>query len=176
MKGFPGMAAYQKYCKSEVMKRGYIQMNNITGAKAFAGDWDKLSRIQEEMEDHSFWKMFREDPVLMDDYKYYKKRKASLEKQSINYRIQNRGACCFKLTSILFFNWIVKNNLLGKVKLCIPCHDEWNVEAPEDIAMKVANILLKCFEKGAKPFCTELPLPGDLSLDKDGNLPTYWIH
>lgn len=176
MKGFPGMAAYQKYCKEDVMKRGYIQMNNVTGAKAFAEDWDKLSRIQKEMEDHNFWKTFREDPALMEDYKYYKKRKADLGKKSVNYRIQNRGACCFKLTCMLFFNWVKKYNLLGKVKFCIPCHDELNIEAPEDIAINVAKVLLKCFEKGAKPFCTELPLPGDLALDKDGNLPTYWIH
>ena len=31
-------------------------------------------------------------------------------------------------------------------------------------------------EEGAKPFCDKLPLPGDLALDKDGKLPTYWIH
>ena len=150
MKGFPGMEAYQRYCKKDVMERGYIQMDNITGAKAFAGDWE--------------------------DYKYYKKRKADLGKKSVNYRIQHRGACCFKLASMMFFNWIVKNNLLGKVKLCIPAHDEWNVEAPDNIADKVAKVLLKAMEKGAKPFCTELPLPGDLSLNKEGKLPTYWIH
>lgn len=176
MKGFPGMEAYQRYCKKDVMERGYIQMDNITGAKAFAGDWDKLSKIKEKMNDHHFWTLFREDPVLMEDYKYYKKRKADLGKKSVNYRIQHRGACCFKLASMMFFNWIVKNNLLGKVKLCIPAHDEWNVEAPDNIADKVAKVLLKAMEKGAKPFCTELPLPGDLSLNKEGKLPTYWIH
>lgn len=176
MKGFPGMEAYQRYCKKDVMERGYIQMDNITGAKAFAGDWDKLSRFQKEMSDHSFWKTFREDPILIESYRYYKKRKADLGKKSVNYRIQHRGACCFKLASMIFFNWIVKNNLLGKVKLCIPAHDEWNIEAPNDIADKVAKVLLKAMEKGAVPFCTELPLPGDLSLDKDGKLPDHWIH
>ena len=176
MKGFPGMETYQRYCKKDVMERGYIQMNNITGAKAFAYDWDRLSKIQKEMQDHNFWKMFREDPVLMDDFKYYKKRKKTLEKQSINYRIQNRGACCFKLASLFLFNWVVKNDLLHKVKFCIPAHDEWNIEAPNNIADKVAKVLLKCMKEGAKPFCDKLPLPGDLSLDKEGNLPTYWIH
>lgn len=53
---------------------------------------------------------------------------------------------------------------------------EANVEAPKDIAEKVSKVLLKCFELGAKPFCTELPLPGDLSTLSDGSLPDYWIH
>ena len=176
MEGFPGMAAYQKYCKKEVMERGYIQMNNITGAKAFADDWDRLSNIQKEMQDHSFWKMFKLDPVLMDDFKYYKKRSTDLGKKSVNYRIQNRGACCFKLASIILFKWVVKNNLLNKVKFCIPVHDEWNIEAPDNIADKVSKALLQAMEMGAKPFCDKLPLPGDLSLDKDGKLPNYWIH
>lgn len=176
MKGFPGMKDYQDYCRKDVMERGYIQMNNITGAKCFAHDWDQLSKIKEEMTDHSFWKLFRDDPFLMDDFKYYKKRQEELGKQSINYRIQNRGACCFKLASMMFFNWIVKHKLLGIVKICIPVHDETNAEAPDNIADTVAKVLLKAMEEGAKPFCDKLPLPGDLALDKDGKLPTYWIH
>lgn len=176
MKGFPGMKDYQDYCRKDVMERGYIQMNNITGAKCFAKDWEQLSKIKREMADHSFWKLFREDPVLMDDFKYYKKRQEELGKQSINYRIQNRGACCFKLSTMIFFNWVVKHNLLGIVKMCIPVHDEMNVEAPDNIADTVAKVLLKAMEEGAKPFCDKLPLPGDLALDKDGKLPTYWIH
>ena len=176
MKGFPGMEAYQKYCKKDVMERGYIQMNNVTGAKAFAYDWDRLSQVQEEMKDPNFWSTYKKDPILKEEYNYYKKRKAELGKQSVNYRIQNRGAGCFKLASMLMFKWVVDNNLLGKVKFCIPVHDEWNIEAPDDIAQDVAKVLLKCMEKGAKPFCDKLPLPGDLSTLKDGTLPNYWIH
>ena len=46
MKGFPGMKDYQDYCRKDVMERGYIQMNNVTGAKCFAHDWDRLSKIK----------------------------------------------------------------------------------------------------------------------------------
>lgn len=151
-------------------------MNNVTGAKAFAYDWDRLSQVQEEMKDPNFWSTYKKDPILKEEYNYYKKRKAELGKQSVNYRIQNRGAGCFKLASMLMFKWVVDNNLLGKVKFCIPVHDEWNIEAPDDIAQDVAKVLLKCMEKGAKPFCDKLPLPGDLSTLKDGTLPNYWIH
>ena len=53
---------------------------------------------------------------------------------------------------------------------------EYNVEAPEDIAEEVAQVLRKCMEKGAKPFCTRLPLSSDLSRLKDGSIPNYWLH
>lgn len=124
MDGFPGMKSYQDYCRKDVMDRGYIQMNNVTGAKCFVEDWDRLSEIKEEMRDSYFWKTFREDPTYMSDYRYYKNRSKELGKLSINYRIQNRGACAFKLANIFFFNWIVKEGLLGKVLFCIPAHDK----------------------------------------------------
>lgn len=83
---------------------------------------------------------------------------------------------CFKLSGIFLFKWIIKNNLQNKVKICIPVHDEFNIEAPEDMAEEVALVLQKCMEQGAKPFCTKLPLSTDISREKDGSLPTYWIH
>lgn len=53
---------------------------------------------------------------------------------------------------------------------------EYNIEAPENMAEKVADVLRKCMEKGAQPFCTRLPLSTDVAREKDGTLPTYWIH
>lgn len=53
---------------------------------------------------------------------------------------------------------------------------EYNVEAPEDIAEKVALILQRCMEEGAKPFCTRLPLSTDIARLDSGELPNYWIH
>lgn len=83
---------------------------------------------------------------------------------------------CFKLSSILLFKWIIKNNYQNIVKICIPVHDELNLEAPDSIAEEVALVLQKCMEKGATPFCTRLPLSTDISRLPSGELPTYWIH
>ena len=102
--------------------------------------------------------------------------KADFQKASVNYRIQNRGAMATKLSGILFFKWIIKNNLQNKVKICLQVHDEWNIEAPRDIAEEVAKVLQQCMEKGAHPFCPRLPLSSGLSRLEDGTLPTYWIH
>ena len=31
--------------------------------------------------------------------------------------------------------------------MCAPVHDEWNIEAPEDIAEEVARVLVDCMIK-----------------------------
>ena len=52
----------------------------------------------------------------------------------------------------------------------MPVHDEHNVEAPADIADKVAEVLKLCMESGGKPFCTRAPLTADISIGD------HWIH
>ena len=176
MQGFPGVRDYQDYCRMAVMRDGYILENPVTGHKAFIENWNELSVLQEEMKDGEFWEEYRAmkavDPssdICMRVRSYYR-QKAELEKASINYRIQNRGSMCSKLAGILFFNYILKNNLQNKVKICLQAHDEWNVEAPEEIAEEIAKVLQKCMEQGAKPFCTRLPLSADITIGD------YWIH
>ena len=183
MKGFPEVKKYQEYCRKAVARDGYILMNPITGHRCHIPDWDtKWKYIRDKMNSDGFWQYYRElkyeDPYCeeVQEIREYFKIKSDLEKDSINYRIQNRGACCFKVAAILFFKWIIRNNYQNIVKICIPVHDECNCEAPEAIAEEVASVLQQCMEKGAKPFCTKLPLPADVSRLEDGSLPTYWLH
>ena len=130
MKGFPGIKNYQDYCRKAVMRDGYILLNPITGHKAYIYDFEELTKIQEKFKDPDFWQYYRdmkkECPSCdtVKDVTRFFRRKSASEKQSINYRIQNRGAMCFKLASIMLFNWIKKNKLLGVVKYCIPVHDK----------------------------------------------------
>ena len=183
MEGFPGVKKYQDYCRKEVIKKGYILMNPVTGHRAHIEDWDnRWKQIRDFTWSPNFWEEFNRmkkyDPYSKEVYwiNQWRRRKSELEKASINYRIQNRGAMCFKLSSILLFKWIIKNNYQNIVKICIPVHDELNLEAPDSIAEEVALVLQQCMEKGAKPFCTRLPLSTDISRLPNGELPTYWIH
>lgn len=176
MQGFPGVRDYQDYCRMAVMKDGYILENPVTGHKAFIENWNELSAVQEEMKDGEFWEEYRAmkalDPssdICVRVRNYYR-QKSDLEKASINYRIQNRGAMAFKLSCILFFNYILNHNLQNIVKIVAPVHDELNIEAPEEIAEETAKVLQKCMEQGAKPFCTRLPLSTDITIGD------YWIH
>lgn len=183
MKGFPGVKKYQDYCRKEVVKKGYILMNPVTGHRAHIEDWDnRWKKIRDFVNQPGFYEEFNRmkkyDPYSKEVYwiRQWFKKKSDIEKQSINYRIQNRGAMCFKLSAILLFKWIIKNNYQNIVKICVPAHDEFDCECPANMAEEFALILQQCMEKGAKPFCTRLPLSSDLSRLKDGSIPNYWLH
>ena len=45
-----------------------------------------------------------------------------------------------------------------------------NLEAPEEIAEKVSNILVECMIAGGKPFCP------NVFLGADATIGDHWIH
>ena len=180
-KGFKGVAAYQAYQRKVVMQLGYINTCPEVGYRAYIYDYDKLKATQNKF-NKDFWDTYRRlkatDPTnsIVEEVRYYFKRKSASERQSINYPIQSRGSAIFKICAVNLFNWVVKNGLFGKVKFCIPAHDEFNIEAPEEIAEEVANKLHECMVKAGKFICRIVPLDAEVSRLKDGTLPTYWIH
>lgn len=169
MQGFPGIKKYQDYCRKVVMDKGYILMNPVLRHRAHIYDAKWLMNMQEKFKEDGFWQYYNEmkkespycETVL--NVKKYFKRKSESERQSINYRIQNRGACAFKLATIKFFNWIIDHNYQNIVKIVVVAHDEINVEAPGHMAEKVADILVKCMVAGGKPFCPNVFLGADVS-------------
>lgn len=121
----------------------------------------------------------REEPIdiyvsLADAYvypvKYFFKRKSDSEKQAINYPCQGTGAVMFKTASIFLWEYLLKHNLLFKVKLCIPAHDEWNVEVPEEMAEEMTEVVKDCMARAGSFFCTRLQLPAD------GDYYDHWVH
>lgn len=176
MSGFAGLKRYQDFRRVDVMRKGYILLSKITGHKAYIYDYDELKRQMDKQEDPEFWAYYREmkqedpDCDTVQGVRRLARRKAESEKQSINYPIQAAGALCFKLASIKLFNWLLKNGLLFKVKYCIPVHDEINLEAPDEIAQEVADILVKCMVSAGKPFCTRAHLGADVEVAN------HWVH
>lgn len=181
MTGFPGVAAYQKYRREIVMKLGYIDTCPELGFRASIYDFDKLDQIQKKFS-REFWDRYKvlkvQDPTnsIVGEVKHYFKRKSASSRQSINYPIQARASAIFKIVCVNLFKWIVENNLFGIVKFCIPVHDEFNIEAPKDIAENVAQQLYKCMIDAGKYICRIVPLDAEISRLPDGSLPTYWIH
>lgn len=102
--------------------------------------------------------------------KYFFKRKSASEKQSINYPCQGTGAVMFKTASIFLWEYLLEHNLLFKVKLCIPAHDEWNIEVPEEMAEEMTEVVKDCMARAGSFFCTKLPLPAD------GGYYDHWVH
>lgn len=184
-KGFPGVAAYQSYQRRVVMQLGYINTCPEVGFRAHIYDFEDLDKTQKKF-NKEFWADYRvrkkaveetgiPDPVV-DEVRHYFKRKSASERQSINYPIQSRGSAIFKICAVNLFNWVVRNDLFGVVKFCIPAHDEFNIEAPEEIAEMVADKLHEYMVKAGKFICRIVPLEAEVSRLKDGTLPTYWIH
>lgn len=180
-KGFKGVDAYQSRQRRLVMQLGYIDECPEVGFRAYIYDFEDLDKVQKQFS-QEFWAKYRKlkaenpsDP-LVEEVRHYFKRKSASERQSINYPIQSRGSAIFKIAAVNLFNWVVKNNLFGIVKFCIPAHDEFNIEAPEEIAEEVADKLHECMVKAGKFICKIVPLEAEISRLKDGTLPTYWIH
>ncbi len=106
---FKGVANYQKQCRKEVMELGYIEHSPEYGHKTFVYDFEELQNYKRTMNTPGFWDKYKAAKAA-EEYTYeiqvakqYFKRRSELEKQSINYRIQGRGAVCFKRASIAFY-------------------------------------------------------------------------
>ena len=182
MSGFKGIKKYQDFCRKDVMEKGYILLNPLTGHKAYIYDFEELIRIKSKFKEPGFWEYYREmkktapDCETVQTVKRFFKRKSTSEKQSINYRIQATGSMCLRVSMINFFEYLRRNNLLFKVLICISPYDEINVEAPEEIAEDIAKVLYDCMVRAGAYFCTRCRLDADISRLEDGSLPTYWVH
>lgn len=108
--------------------------------------------------------------VYVYPVKYYFRRKSTSEKQAINYPCQHTGAVMFKLASIFLWDYLLEHDLIFKVKLCIPSHDEWNIEVPEELADEINEVLADCMERAGAFFCTKV------RLFSEGAPADYWIH
>lgn len=182
MAGFKGVKKYQDFCRKDVMQKGYILLNPLTGHKAYIYDFDELNKIKESFKEPRFWEYYREMKEdapscgTVQKVKKFFKRKSAAEKQSINYRIQGTGSMCLRVSLVNFFEYLRKHNLLFKVLITVIPYDEINVEAPKEIAENIANVLYNCMVKAGAFFCTKCKLDADISRLKDGTLPTFWIH
>ena len=183
MDGFQGIKTYQNFCRQDWFNKGYILLSPITGHKTFIYDWEELKEIKERMSEPGYWDEYRSkktrgefDDPQVQEVKHFFKRKSASEKQSINYRIQGSCSMCLLFSLIYFFDYLRKNNLFNKVKICVIPYDEINREAPANIAMEVADNLHKCMIKAGAIFCTRCKLDADISLNSDGNLPNHWVH
>lgn len=182
MSGFQGLKKYQEFRRKDWFDKGYILLNPLTGHKAFIYDYEELLSEKRRMSEDGFWDYYREmkknhpdcDTVQM--VRHFFKRKSASEKQSINYPIQATGSMCLRYSMIYLWKYITMHNLQGIVKICVAPYDEINLEAPEEMAEKIAKVVYTCMVEAGKIFCTKCKLDADISRNKDGSLPDHWIH
>ena len=97
-------------------------------------------------------------------------KRGDIERMSLNYPIQGSSADITKLAGVYFFRYLVKNDLLFKVLLPNVVHDEWIVEAPEEMAESLSIVLKECMEKAGDLFCQTVKLKADPMVTY------YWEH
>ncbi len=167
MKGFPGIAKFQQRQKRFVVDNGYILISPVTGHKAFWWDWKWWKKVQASYTPE-FWEEYRTyhkgtgDEVARKVSKHFK-AKTKWEKNACNSPLQGCGAIIFKRFNKTLFDWIVDNGYFNIVKLCIPVHDETNVEAPAEIGELVKDTIQTIMREEAKPFLHSLVLDADES-------------
>lgn len=79
------------------------------------------------------------------------------------------GACILKDAVTQLFNWVIQNDLFGKVKFCAFVHDEICVEFPKEME-EFPKMLEKLMQESAAKFCKSLPIPAEAAVGE------YWIH
>lgn len=179
-KAFPGLANYFKTEKARALKLGYIQFNNISGRKCFIPFFEDYERLHKEInETEGFWEDYKleksKNSTIFINYfkpkvREYFMKKGDIERMSLNYPIQGTSADITKLAGIYFFKYLVENNLVFKVKLPNVVHDEWIVEAPEDMAENISKVLQECMERAGDVFCKTIKLRAEPCITK------FWKH
>lgn len=172
-KGFYGATEYQETCKRFIEKNGYIPICKETGHKAYWWDW-KWWKRQGELHTPEFWQEYSvhkeaKDRIWQQTKEYFKAR-SKWHKNSVNSTTQGLGSVIFKLFNYRFFKWIVENNLFGKVKFCIPAHDEICIECPKEYTEIVVPRLKQFMSETGELFCHRLPMPAEEEID------TCWRH
>ena len=169
---FTGIAKFKVKGSKFVRDNGYIIINELTGHRVNWYDWE-------------YWKQ-RNDEINWDEYRKLKasgmnhhplirevrndSKKASFyDRLALNAPTQGTGAIILKKAVTTFFDYIVDNNLFGKIFICNLVHDEIVVEYPENLT-DIPNILSKIMEDSAFIYCKKLPIPAEPAVGG------FWIH
>ena len=172
-KGFYGATKYQNACTKFIENNGYIVICKETNHRAYWWDW-KWWKKQGEKHTQEFWQEYpihkqAKDSVWRQVSEYFKAR-SKWHKNSVNSTTQGLGSVIFKIFNYNFLLWIIENNLFGKVKFCIPVHDEVCIECPKEYTSTVVPKLKQLMSEAGELFCHRLPMPSEEAVGK------YWIH
>lgn len=163
---FPQVKDYFNKCYEETMNNGYITIDEYSGAKFFLSNLDTFNELGAKFT-KEFWDEYKIEKKG-DTIKYktklkplvskFYKLKGEISRKSTNYRIQGKSALISKVGGILFFDWILDNNLFGTVKIPVFCHDEYLIETNEDNIDLAKTKIEECMEKAGTYWCKTIPL------------------
>ena len=172
--GFPGISEFKKKGSEFVRKNGYILMCQYSGHKMYW--WDHKEWLERQKSfTQEFWEEYRTKhkgtgDVIAREVSMHFKAASKYDRMALNAPTQGSGIVILKLAITDFFNWIVDNQLFGKVELSALVHDEANVIYPSYLHNIVPAKLKNCMERAASLVCKKLPIPAEAEVEQ------YWKH
>jgi len=172
-KGFPNIAKFKAMGSRFVKEHGYVLMCKHTGHKMYWYGHKEWVNTEKTFTPE-FWREYKAFHKGTGDLtelmvKEHSKIGSYWERMALNSVTQGTGAVILKYAMVLFFRWILDNNLFGIVYLSALVHDESVIEYPKNMP-EVAEKLKECMEESAATYCKSLPIPAKPEIEK------YWKH
>jgi DNA polymerase-1 len=161
---FPDLKKYFEKRKKEVIAYGYVTTDRVSKRKIFMEGFDRFSELREEIQ--SIYDNGSVPDRAMT--REYYTMKGKYERNALNYPIQSVSASMMKLAGVKVFNYILDNNLQGKVKMVSFIHDEMCLECPKEMAEDMATMVQDAMESAARAFCDHVEIPAV------PNITEYW--
>ena len=163
---FPGLRNYFDYVLELAINSHYILFNSVTGRKLFISPDEPIFKYADDIADPYFWQR----PDARSIQAEYNKSKSEIQRKAQNYPIQGTSADCSKLAGVILFNQLIQKDLLFKVKIVNMVHDEFNVEAPAEIANEISELVVNCMKAAGAQFCKTVPLGAEAQIGD------HWLH
>jgi len=163
---FPKLKDHFEEVMTQTINQEFILFNNVTGRKLFLRSDEPLIKYKEVVNSPYFF----QHPEAREIMKEYETSMSEIQRKAQNYPIQGSSADISKLAGIIFFNQLKNRKLLFLVKIVNMVHDEYNIEAPDDIAEEMASLLVKCMAAAGDQFCKII------KLGAVADIGTHWIH
>jgi len=155
---------YNSFVKSdkeikEMTRNDWLHYSN--GKKEYNKRKDSIEREDEkiyEVQNREDYDYYRKNVYRISQYF---KLKSAYQRLCLNSPVQTAGAHQLKLATAMFFEWIIDQDLLWKVKICNSVHDEIIVECDEYYAPLAKSVLEDCMIEGGNHYLDNLEIKAD---------------
>lgn len=165
---YPNLKSYFEKAQEGALTLGYILIDPVIKRKSYLGKyWERYKAsklVIDSLQESGSTK--RASKSVWSDYFTYK---GMIERKSQNYPIQGTGANISKLAACILRKYQADNNAWSLFKIVNMVHDEIVLEANEEDADEVKDILEKAMMKAGEVFCKKCPMVVDAVISDHWN-------
>lgn len=160
--------------KRDAWNYGYILINPITGRKFHIEYFNDFQELKKKVLEPGFWDLRNAEKEKNSElfHKYYKplsksyfRKKEAIGKAALNSPIQGTAAEITKLAVYYIFKELIKRDYLFIVFISNLIHDEILIEAPENKAEEIAELVETSMIKAGRILgCERVPLGAEAKI------------